>query len=195
MHYNAAMNSCPNIARSWFKNFSLWMLILSGLAACHTVPSKYVDQAEPGITLTALTTSPQQFRDKVVILGGVLVKERQDGGRVWLQLKNRPLDGRYQPHRPISLDGPEAGYFWVTAANREQLPAHYRDWARMTVVGRVIGTTESKPAAIESEPVLMLMYVRGWSTSGNNDDAWEESYDPAYLPTIPQGLNGEFQTQ
>ena len=189
MHYNAAiMNRCPNMTRSWFTNFSLWMLILWGLAACNTVPSKYVDQAEPGITLTALTTSPQQFRDKVVILGGVLVKERQDGGRIWLQLKNRPLDSRYQPHRPISLDGPEAGHFWVTAANGEQLPAHYREWARMTVVGRVIGTTES-------EPVLMLMYVRGWSTSGNNDDAWEESFDPAYLPTIPQGLHGEFQTQ
>jgi hypothetical protein len=43
--------------------------------------------------------------------------------------------------------------------------------------------------------VLMLMYVRGWDTSGSNDDVWEESVDPAYLPTIPEGLHGEFQTQ
>jgi hypothetical protein len=98
------------------------------------------------------------------------------------------LDNHYQPHRPSSLDGPEAGHFWVTAANHEQLPPRYRTWARMTVVGRVIGTAER-------EPVLMLMYVRGWDTSGNNDDVWEESVDPAYLPNIPEGLHGEFQTQ
>jgi starvation-inducible outer membrane lipoprotein len=138
--------------------------------------------------LTQLTDQPQQYRDKVVILGGVLVKERQEGDRVWLHLKNRPLDERYHPHRPIVNEGPEAGHFWVTAANREQLPARYRKWARMTVVGRVVGTTKSGP-------VLMLMYVRGWSYSGDNDDSWEESVDPAYLPTIPEGLHGEFQMQ
>jgi starvation-inducible outer membrane lipoprotein len=165
----------------------LLSVLVVSLAACGTLPSKYVEQAEPGVTLTALTTSPQQFRDKVVILGGVLVKEREEAGRVWLHLRNRPLDNHYQPHRPVSLDGPEAGYFWVTATNHEQLPARYRKWARMTVVGRVIGTAEN-------EPVLMLMYVRGWDTSDSNHDGWEEAIDPAYLP-IPEGLHGEFQTQ
>jgi hypothetical protein len=58
----------------------------------------------------------------------------------------------------------------------------------MTVVGRVIGTTSE-------EPVLLLMYVRGWDVSGKNDDAWETSIDPAYVPSIPEGLHGEFQTQ
>src|SRR5262245_5857381 len=107
------MNAWPDRPRSWAH-----MLMLSAcvLAACSTLPSKYTEQAEPGVTLTTLAASPQQFRDKVVILGGVLVKEREEGGRVWLHLRNRPLDNRYQPHRPISLDGPEAGYFWVSAA-------------------------------------------------------------------------------
>ena len=54
------------------------------LTACHTLPAKYVEQAEQGVTLTSLTASPQQYRDKVVILGGVLVKEREEGGQVWL---------------------------------------------------------------------------------------------------------------
>jgi starvation-inducible outer membrane lipoprotein len=151
------------------------------------VPAKYVKQAEPGVTLTAVTASPQEYRDKVVILGGVLVKERDEGGHIWLHLKNRPLDSSYHPHRPISADGPDAGHFWVTA-NREQLPAKYRQWARMTVVGRVVGTTNQ-------EPVLLLMYVRGWDVSGSNEDAWEAVIDPAYVPMIPEGLHGEFQTQ
>ena len=160
------------------------------LTACHTLPAKYVEQAEQGVTLTSLTASPQQYRDKVVILGGVLVKEREEGGQVWLHLKNRPLDPKYHPHRPVSLDGPEAGHFWVTVANREQLPPRYRQWARMTVVGRVIGTTKQ-----DQEPILLLMYARGWDYSGSNEDAWEASIDPAYVPSIPEGLHGEFQTQ
>lgn len=165
--------------------------ILLGLAlsACSSsLPAKYVKQAEPSVTLTALTASPDQYRDKVVILGGVLVKEGEKGGQVWLRLKNRPLDPQYHPHRPVSLDGPEAGHFWVTASSSQQLPPQYRQWARMTVVGRVIGTTNE-------EPVLLLMYVRGWDYSGRNEDAWETSIDPAYMPSIPEGLHGEFQTQ
>ena len=161
------------------------------LTACHTpLPAQYVEQAEQGVTLTSLAASPQQYRDKVVILGGVLVKEREEGGQVWLHLKNRPLDPKYHPHRPISLDGPEAGHFWVTVANREQLPPRYRQWARMTVVGRVIGTTKQ-----DQEPILLFMYARGWDYSGNNEDSWEASIDPAYVPSIPEGLHGEFQTQ
>jgi hypothetical protein len=135
-----------------------------------------------------LAASPQQYRDKVVIMGGVLVEERQERDRLWLRLKNRPLDETYHPHRPVSLDGPEAGHFWVTATNREQLPVRYRKWARMTVVGRVVGETRS-------EPVLMLMYVRGWGMSSTHDDVWEESLDPSYLVTVPEGLHGEFQSQ
>ncbi len=164
-----------------------WMLLTVALFACSAVPAKYMKQAEPGVTLTNVTAAPQDYRDKVVIFGGVLVKEREEGGQIWLHLKNRPLDSQYHPHRPISTEGPEAGHFWVTA-NREQFPAKYRQWARMTVVGRVVGMTNQ-------EPILLLMFVRGWDVSGRNEDAWETVIDPNYLPVIPEGLHGEFQTQ
>ena len=168
--------------------YSISSIVLSVvLTACSALPRKYIEQAEPAATLTALAASPQHYRDKVVILGGVLVNEREEGNQVWLHLKNRPLDPQYRPHRPVSLDGPEAGHFWVTAT-RQQLPPNYHQWARMTVVGRVIGTTNQ-------EPVMLLMYARGWDYSGNNEDSWETSFDPAYMPSIPEGLHGEFQTQ
>lgn len=182
------MNGCRDRKPAATPPLTMWIILVCTLSACSTLPSKYIEQAEPGVTLTTLTASPEQYRDKVVILGGVLVKERAEGERVWLRLKNRPLDQSFQPHRPVSLESPEAGTFWVTAANRAQLPDRYRKWARMTVVGRMAGTTNN-------EPVIVLMYVRGWGYSGNNDDVWEESLDPAYVPTIPEGLHGEFQTQ
>ncbi len=181
------ISGLPNRRRRWVYGISSIALSLI-LTFCSTLPRKYIEQAEPQVTLTALAASPQQYRDKVVILGGVLVNERQEGGQVWLRLKNRPLDPQYHPHRPVSLDGPEAGHFWVTAATRQQLPPRYHQWARMTVVGRVVGTTNQ-------EPVLLLMYVRGWDISGTNEDTWETTLDPAYVPSIPEGLHGEFQTQ
>jgi Outer membrane lipoprotein Slp family len=185
--------------RKPMRDLSLWdavpnasslgfILLTIVITACSAVPAKYAKQAEPGVTLSDVTASPQRYRDKIVILGGVLVQEQEKNGQVWLHLKNRPLDPQFHPHRPISLDGPEAGHFWVTAASHQQLPLQYRQWARMTVVGRVIGTTNE-------EPVLLLMYVRGWDVYGKNEDTWESTSDPAYVPMIPEGLHGEFQTQ
>ena len=164
------------------------MILTIVVAACSAVPSKFIKQAEPGVTLSDVTGSPQQYRDKIVILGGVVVQEQETSGQIWLPLRNRPLDPQFHPHRPISLDGPEAGHFWVTAAHRQELPPQYRQWARMTVVGRFIGTANE-------EPVLLLMYARGWDVYGKNEDTWETTSDPAYVPVIPEGLHGEFQAQ
>jgi starvation-inducible outer membrane lipoprotein len=181
------MSGRQNRRRRWAYSISSIVLLLV-LISCSSLPRKYIEQAEPGVTLSSLTASPEAYRNKVVILGGVLVKEQEDKGLVWLHLKNRPLDPKYHPHRPLSVEGPEAGHFWVTAAHHQDLPAKYRQWARMTVVGRVIGT-------MNQEPILQLLYVRGWDFSGQNDDAWEATIDPAYVPMIPEGLHGEFQAQ
>ena len=67
--------SSNKLTMHWDVAPSLSLIMLSMiLTACTALPSKYINQAEPGVTLTALTASPQQYRDKVVILGGVLVK-------------------------------------------------------------------------------------------------------------------------
>jgi len=166
----------------------LALLALALCWACSPLPSKYIEQAERGVTLTQLTAEPDRFKNKVVILGGVLVKEQQEGEHVWLRLKNRPLDEVYHPHRPAMNEGPEAGHFWVAAADKTQLPDRYRKWARMTVVGRVTGMTRG-------EPVLLLMYVRGWGYSSGHDDSWESILDPAYIVTVPEGIHGEFGPQ
>ena len=96
------------------------LLMTIVVTACSAVPAKYIKQAEPGVTLSAVTGSPRQYRDKVVIFGGVLVQEQEKSGQIWLHLKNRPLDPKLHPHRPTSLDGPEAGHFWVTANGARQ---------------------------------------------------------------------------
>jgi starvation-inducible outer membrane lipoprotein len=171
------------------------------LAACSsiealkpTIPPRYLARAERDVTLTALSTQPDRYHDKVVILGGVVVEERLEQDQLWVRLKNRPLDDTYRPHRPVTQDSPEAGHFWVTASSRSQFSGQYRHWARITVVGRVVGTwSTSTGAASGSEPVLSLLYAKGWTSSGaSHDNAWEISTDPNAIMNVPAGLGGEF---
>jgi outer membrane lipoprotein len=154
------------------------------LFGCAKVPRQYVRMAEPDVTLTALIDHPERYRGKVVLLGGTIIEEETNEQHLWLRVKNRPLDQDYIPHRPADTDGPEAGSYWVMVA-KQQLPPNYRHWARMTVVGRVTGTQR-----FETEPVLSLIYVRGWGMSTAHDGAWA-SVDPSYLPSAPSSIQGE----
>jgi starvation-inducible outer membrane lipoprotein len=152
------------------------------LSGCSNVPRYYVRMAEPDTTLTMLTDHPERYDGKVVLLGGTIIEEKANEQHVWLRVRNRPLDQDYIPHRPPTQDGPEAGSYWLVV-EKEQLPPKYRHWARMTVVGRVMG---GKP---QTEPVLSPLYVRGWGVSGKHDGIWER-LDPGYVPTIPAGVGG-----
>ncbi len=156
------------------------------LEGCTAVPRQYVQMAEPGATLTALNAQLAQYLGKVVLLGGTIVEEEEKQGYLWLRVKNRPLDQDYVPHRPVDTDGPEAGHYWVVVL-KDQIPAEHRQWARMTVAGRVTGTLR-----LAAEPVLTLLYVRGWGASSAYDAARGDFSDPNYIPTVPAGIGGEF---
>lgn len=174
--------SCP-LAR-WcpaaFVVFAVW-----GMTACAAIPSKFVRQAEPRVTLAEITHHPEVHRGKVVILGGVLVAQHEEAGRLWLLVRNRPLDEDYVPHLPASIDPAEAGQYWVMVGSAG-LPKASQRWARLTVVGRV---ADQQPVQHEQatgkEPVLAAMYLRGWGDSPSHEAAWEESQDANYIMTTP----------
>jgi starvation-inducible outer membrane lipoprotein len=169
--------------------------VMCVLSACSsTLPSRYIDQAEPGVTLTALISNLDEYREKVVILGGVIVEEKEIDEHVFLRLKNRPLDNDYRPHRPLSLDGPEAGYYWVMIG-RGDLPGQYRQWARVTVVGQVAGKRPSATSSGALEPVLAALYLRGWGDSVMNNSASTVRVDRNRSMSVPKGARGEFSQQ
>ena len=134
-----------------------------GLVACGgPIPNQYLKQAEPGVTLTSLSKRQAEYQGKVVILGGVIVDHKSGDNRVWLHVKNRPLDADYVPHIPITNEGPEAGYYWVMVWNKD-LPRDYQQWARVTVVGRVLaGQAAQEQHAVDEGVVLSALYLRGW---------------------------------
>lgn len=159
-------------------------LVAAALAAgCgQTIPAKYLKQAEPGVTLTILTSRPEAYRGKVVLLGGVVVDHREAGAQVWLHMKNRPLDEDYEPHLPIAQIPSEAGYYWVAVPSKN-LPKTYQSWAQVTVVGRVAEAPAGSPAS-GREPVLNALYLRGWG-GDSEESIWEHTMDAHYILERP----------
>lgn len=166
----------------WLQRWAACSAIAIGLTVvfggCATVPRQYVRMADPGATLTELIAHPEIYDKKVALLGGTIVEEEETDGYLWLRIRNRPLDQDHVPHLPVDMDGPEGGYYWLMVA-KQQLPLEYRQWVRMTVAGRVTGTQRYK-----DEPVLWLLYVRGWGARKEDHGIWEHM-DPNYIPSAP----------
>ena len=155
------------------------------------IPSQYLKQAEPGITLTKLSKDPLAYRGKVVVLGGVIVDQKQGDNRVWLRVKNRPLDGDYVPHIPVTKAGPEAGYYWVMVM-RENLPKDYHNWSRITVVGRLTGgkialDVEGMDEKIQNI-ILSALYLRGWGKDFGGYLTDEDDSGLVRPPDAPKSL-------
>lgn len=143
------------------------LVLAGGMTACGggVIPDTYLKQAEPGVTLTTLSKKRADYEGKVVILGGVIVDQKSGDNRVWLRVKNRPLDRDYVPHIPVTREGPEAGLYWVMVWKRD-LPRDYEQWARLTVVGRVLsGQDGGEKDAVGEGVVLSALYLKGWDKS------------------------------
>ena len=165
--------------------------LLFGLAACGggMIPSQYLKQADPDVTLTKLSKRPGAYQGTVVILGGVIVSEKPGDNRVWLQVKNRPLDVDYVPHIPITNEGPEAGTYWVMVWKKD-LPKDYQQWARVTVVGRVLsGQAGQDKDAVDEGVVLSALYLRGWDRRMGGYGIQEEDERGTFrTPAAPKPL-------
>lgn len=173
-----------------FGGLSVIVGVLScGLAACGgPIPSQYLKQAEPGVTLTMLSKRHAEYEGKVVILGGVITDHKSGDNRIWLHIKNRPLDADYVPHIPITKEGPEAGQYWVMVWNKD-LPKDYQQWARVTVVGRVLaGQAAQEQHAVDEGLVLSALYLRGWDKRMGGYGIHEEADRGALRESPPKPL-------
>ena len=89
------MNVCARILQFTQVPTILGLALL--LPSCSPIPREYIHQSERGVTLSALVSEPNRYQGKIVILGGVIVEEKEEGDQVFLRLKNRPLDKDYVP--------------------------------------------------------------------------------------------------
>ncbi len=154
-------------------------------AGCSPIPSKYLRDAEPNVTLTMLRATPQAYRDKLVVMGAVILEAQPRDGALWLHVRNRPLDQDYRPQLPPSTDDPEGGWYWVVVGNAQTFPKTYPHWGDMVVVGRMTSLAPGR------EPILKMVYVKGRGMQSAHDGVWEDLVDANYLPSIPAGAVGE----
>lgn len=89
--------------QGFFNSWPIWcgrtvlILALCLAVGCSSVPRKYLREADTDVTLTAIVATPDRYRDRLVILGGVILEEEMRDGWLWLHAKNRPLDQDYRP--------------------------------------------------------------------------------------------------
>lgn len=190
-HVMAETTQPPSSASPFGTGVALLVCLAAvGLLACaQTVPKRFIKQAEPGVTLTSLAAKPSAYRGKTVILGGVIVEKREEAGRIWLLMKNRPLDDEYMPHRDTTSVASESGYYWVIV-ERQNLPKNYMEWARVTSVGWVTDQQPPKSQAASDrsrggEPVLDGIYLLGWGYGDQRLDVWEDKQDANYIQSNP----------
>jgi outer membrane lipoprotein Slp family protein len=168
---------------------SLLVLALCVIVGCTVVPRKYVRESVPKLTFSTLAANPQLYHDRLVILGAVIVKEEMRDGDLWLHVKNRPLDEGYRPRLPPTPSDPEAGWYWIIVQNQHTLPDSYHHWADMVIVGRVIGVGPG------NEPLLNMVYGRGWGLTSAHDGVWEHVEDMNYIPSRIGAIRGELGQQ
>jgi starvation-inducible outer membrane lipoprotein len=166
----------------WTTTLTAAVVLIVTVWGCSPIPRRYLWIAEPGVTLTSLSADPQPYVGKVVLLGGTITEQEEKDQFLFLRLKNRPLDQDYKPHRPADPASTEAGSYWVIVS-KKQIPPKYREWARTTVVGRVTGEQR-----FQNEPVLVLLYMRGWAATGGSAGLWE-NINPNYVPSVPGSID------
>jgi hypothetical protein len=161
---------------------TILMSALCVTVGCTAVPRKYLQETDSTLKFSWLAATPKFYQDRLVVLGAVIVTEEVRAGDLWLHVKNRPLNEKYRPQLPPSPSDQEGGWYWIVVKKHHTLPSSYRHWADMTIVGRVIGVSP------EGQPLLRLIYARGWGMTPEHDGVWEHMVDENYGPTTPPEL-------
>jgi hypothetical protein len=163
-----------------------------GLDTQQLISREFIQQAEPGVTLRALTTNRDRHQSKGLLLGGVPLADIRASDRLGIELRNQPLEADYLPHRPLSHGGLEDGHYWAVVSTHDFPPTKHT-WARVTVVGQVVSRLLSASAEFtaKSGPLLAAPYLRAWPVADAQAETWQDRRNPHYLD--PRGYGEPFQ--
>jgi len=133
------------------------MLLMSlfVLAGCmQVIRPEHRSQAEPGITIDSLMQNPLGYLGKKVIVGGVIVDNREDQGMSLLVIASLPLDDDLAPDKGV-LPGDR---FFARSADYLP-PAEFGTGRFVTLFGEVIGekTIEGKKT-----PLISIREIHPW---------------------------------
>jgi outer membrane lipoprotein len=79
------------------KRFLLLLMIVSLLGCAHVISKELRDKAYGEPPLSALFKDPDEFKGRIVIVGGVIVSTTNTGEGTYIEVLQKPLDYRGKP--------------------------------------------------------------------------------------------------
>jgi outer membrane lipoprotein len=139
----------------WF----VWGLAaLLGAGCSHALSPAVRQQIDTTLSLTQLRTSPEAYKDRIVMLGGEILSTSNLPEGTLLEVLQKPLDAT---DRPLATDRTEGRFM---ALCEEYLdPAIYSKGRLVTLAGRVLGTRTNTVGEIPYVyPLLACLEVYLW---------------------------------
>jgi outer membrane lipoprotein len=159
-----------------FAAYLLLFFFLGGFTGCTPAISKQVrEEAGEPVPFEALLMRTDDYKGRVVIIGGYILETLNEPDGSWLTVLQSPLDSQ---NRPESSDLSK-GRFLVWS--KEFLdPVVYSKERRITVGGQVIGSQERKLGSLTYQyPVIEAKEIHLWSKEVEHIGPY---YDPWYYP-------------
>jgi outer membrane lipoprotein len=151
------------------------------------IPDEVYDQVDTSIDFPALKANPEQFRGKVVALGGEVISAKALKDGTQLEVLELPLD---PSDRPIFDLAASRGRFIVMHPGLDT--AVVQTGRRITVVGEVAGAKTLPLDETEyTYPVINSRFLHLWSPRSSRAygmyDPYPYGYYPYYYP-YPYGF-------
>ena len=145
-----------------FNSIYIFLILCLALGGCTQIT--YNELAREGgapASFPAMKADPQQYQDKLVVLGGEVLTLTVENEVSLLEVEQIELDKKYRP----AYQGASAGKFFVES--QDWLSPHsYVPKRKLTVVGKVKGKKQGKP-------LLLARKIHLWEYP-----PWEPWYYP-----------------
>jgi outer membrane lipoprotein len=116
------------------KRFLLFLVIISILGCAHVISKELRDKAYGEPPLSALFKDPDEFKGRIVILGGVIVSTTNTEEGTYIEVLQKPLDYR---GRPEDTDTSYGRFIIFSEGYLDT--AIYSQGRELTVAGEVMG--------------------------------------------------------
>ncbi len=139
--------------------WACFLMLLLSVAACTPAISRSLrQQAEPRLSFAVLSSDPEAYQGRMVILGGVIAQTTPRAGQTEVEIVQKPLDYFQEPQTTDT----SLGRFLVVA-ERFLDPLVFRKDRKITVAGAVKGSEVRKLAEMDYRyPVIAAKEVKLW---------------------------------
>jgi outer membrane lipoprotein len=127
-------------------------------ACTPVISTQLMDQVDRDVTYSALVANPDEFRGKIVLLGGTIVQTMPKPKETEIEIVQKPISSSGEPH----LTDKSEGRFLVVV-DRFLDPAIYQSGRDLTVAGEVRGSEARRLGEIDYRyPVITAQELHLW---------------------------------